>query len=537
MFGKDFYPTPESIIQRMLTPYEKTYHRGGINGYQAPGYGLLNGLTILEPSAGKGNILDYIREHSRDTELYCCELHPELRYILQEKDYRVIGSDFLAYQGDYLMDLIIMNPPFRNADQHLLKAWEVLEEGKIICLLNSETVNNPYTERRKLLLSIIEQHGEVEEIGAVFETGAERNASVDCTIVRLHKLAEKQRLHFSFENVTPEPLAELKEETFRDQVATRDVIGNMMIQYQGLKDAFVEYLKARERMEFYSQGLFQDSTGIVEVAEKAVEKNNRYGDGPSKQLNKHGAFNRFCDETKQQLWGKVLSVVKMEQYLTHQVRQNFKQFAKHQGYLDFTVENVAHLLEMIVENRHTIMEQAITDVFDLFTQYHSQNRCHVEGWKTNDRWKVNRKIIMPYWISFGDYDTAEYYRNYGSRFETSYSRESQYNDIDKVLCYLKGIPYQQCRGIYRTLRETFYTLGKIKPGDRFDNTCSSEFFDIRFFKKGTIHLEFRDIWLWEEFNLRACAGKQWLPEAEMNDVRKHTSNTQPQEEPRQLALL
>ena len=534
MFGKEFYPTPEAVVRKMLAPYEHSYHRGGINGHQVPGYGKLDGLTILEPSAGKGDILDVIEEHSFKSELYCCELHPELRYILQEKDYRVIGNDFLSYQGDYLFDLIIMNPPFSRADEHILKAWEVLEEGDVISLVNSETLNNPCTKRRQLLAGLIEDHGEVEYVGSVFTQEAERSTAVDCSIVRLHKPPPSQgRFHFSFQNATKEPLADLRAETFEDQVATRDVIGNMMTQYAHLKDAFVQYLQARERLDFYSQGLIDGYTKIIEVAQKAVEKHKPYG----KSVNKPGAYNKFCDDTKQQIWGKVLSAVNMDQYLTHQVRQNFQKFSKHQGYLDFTKENVAQLISMVFENRHTILEQAVIDVFDIFTQYHTENRCHVEGWKTNDKWKVNQKIILPYWISFGEYTTEDSYRRYGRDFNVSYSRDSQYSDIDKVMCYLKGIPYQQCQGVYETLRDRFSEIGKVRPGDKFDNTCTSEFFHIKFFKKGTVHLEFKDTWLWEEFNLRACAGKQWLPEAEQEHSHRRSPESGQTVPSNQLCLL
>ena len=53
MFNKNFYPTPINIIKKMIDPYTKDpkyrdeYHRN------------LDGKIILEPSAGKGNILKY----------------------------------------------------------------------------------------------------------------------------------------------------------------------------------------------------------------------------------------------------------------------------------------------------------------------------------------------------------------------------------------------------------------------------------------------------------------------------------------------
>ena len=39
----------------------------------------------------------------------------------------------------------------------------------------------------------------------------------------------------------------------------------------------------------------------------------------------------------------------------------------------------------------------------------------------------------------------------------------------------------------------------------------SEFFGIKYFKKGTAHFIFKDEWLWHKFNIVACQGKNWLP--------------------------
>ena len=113
---------------------------------------------VLEPSAGKGDILDHITKHHR-AKCYAIEKNPELRMILQEKKYKVIDTDFLEYRKDSDFNVIIMNPPFSNGDEHFLKAWEILEDGKIVCLLNAETIKNPFSEKRKLVQKIISDNG------------------------------------------------------------------------------------------------------------------------------------------------------------------------------------------------------------------------------------------------------------------------------------------------------------------------------------------------------------------------------------------
>ncbi|GAB3731674.1 hypothetical protein GCM10027594_13610 [Hymenobacter agri] len=91
-----------------------------------------------------------------------------------------------------------MNPPFSNGDRHLLKAWDVVAGGgDVVCLLNTETLANPYSETRQLLARLIEDHGTSEALGAVF-TEAERPTNVGVSLVRLHKPAKADRLTFEF---------------------------------------------------------------------------------------------------------------------------------------------------------------------------------------------------------------------------------------------------------------------------------------------------------------------------------------------------
>lgn len=487
MFNSEFYPTPKEVISKMLAPYASKY------GYK------LSSKTILEPSAGKGDILDFISDSGvRKNKLYACELNQELQFILHEKSYKVINDDFLSYKGDYCFDLIIGNPPFSNGDQHLLKAWEILEEGEIIFLLNAETILNPYSERRQLVQKLIQDFGSYEILGDVF-TQAERKTGVNVALVRLNKVSNSKRFAFEFKNVTREQHFDLSEETLKDAIATQDVVSNMVLQYSSLKEAYTEYLKAFDRLKFYSQGLLK-----IEDVLKAVEgqtNNERY--------------NGFCDESKMLVWREVIKKVGIERYMTNAVQKNFNRFTQTQGALDFTTENIQALVAMLMENSANILEKAVTDVFDLFTAYFKENRLHVEGWKTNNKWKVNQKVILPSFLS----------SDYSEHFSASHYRWSEYSDIDRVMCYLSGKRYEDFEepiGEYdyntKQKDKTFKmvsiqrAVSRTKVGD--SSLQESEFFYLRCYKKGTLHITFKDKFLWQEFNMRACAGKNWLSESE-----------------------
>lgn len=98
MFNKDFYPTPESLIAKMFIKIEKDQT-----------------MNILEPSAGKGNIVDYfqdkIKYSKKNWKIDCIEIEEELQSILKNKGYKVVYNDFLRFSTLKKYDLIIMNPP------------------------------------------------------------------------------------------------------------------------------------------------------------------------------------------------------------------------------------------------------------------------------------------------------------------------------------------------------------------------------------------------------------------------------------------
>lgn len=528
MFDKEFFPTPVEVIKKMLEPYEKSYQRmAGFSSYTEEGYAKLHGLHILEPSAGKGDILDFITNNckSRDVELYAIEQNPELKMILQEKNYHIIGDDFFGYHGDTWFDLIIMNPPFSNGVDHLLHAFDIARDTDIICLLNAETILNPYTDKRKLLLSIIEEHGEYEILGDVFKD-AERTTDVNVALVRLHKEAAENPFDFQFKNVKSDDIPDLDESIFENQVLVKDVIGNMMLQYEELKKFYVDFRKSLAGISFYGNDLTGQYKSPGEMA------------WDSASLSRKAGFNKFTKEIKHEMWQIVFKKTNIEKYMTHKVRENFHEFSKQQGYMDFNRENVIALIEMIVSNRGNILEQAIVDVFEIFTKYHEENRCHVEGWKTNDAYKVNQKVIMPYWVKYGEYRSSYDLKEYGDKFSHNYSRESEYSDIDKVMCYITGEKFEEIISIRRAMKEHFDIIGTIKTGDQYDSTCESTFFKIKFFKKGTVHITFKDRFLWEQFNLRAARGKNWLPESKYSDIKANKeTNTNPEPSPGDTLLL
>jgi hypothetical protein len=497
MFNSEFFPTPPALVDKMCKDWF---------------YSLKDHPTvyILDPSAGKGDILDWFgnakdKHYNRiaNSKTYAIEISKDLQHILTSKEHHLIGTDFLQYNGDIIFDAIIMNPPFSNGDKHFLKAWDVLEAGYFCCILNAETIRNPYTESRQLIAKIIsDNNGKVEYFSDAFK-GSERPTGVEIAMVKIYKKAKEGRFDFNFKKVSSEKGVNLTDDLIRDSLATNDIVGNMIQQFEAAKVEFVKYIKARAGVYFYLGDLNREY--YDNVADWMSAKDTGRGSLADQ-------YNVFVSGARAAMWAKVIKQLKIERYMTREVQQNFDSFIKQQGALEFTKENVRDLIFMLRENGSTILDRAIVEVFETFTKYHSENRLHIEGWKTNDSWKVNQKVILPSWVKYGEYSTADDLKRYGSKFSLRYSRE--YNDIDKVLCYISGTVYEDCHLLSKSISQRFESLGSIRTGETFDSTGESQFFNWRFYRKGTLHIEFKDKWLWQEFNMRACEGKNWLPEAE-----------------------
>ena len=124
----------------------------------------------------------------------CIEKDSNLRKMLEGKDYHVIHDDFLTYQGRYHYDMIIMNPPFKDGDKHLLKAFEVQKYGgSILCILNAETLKNPYSISRKLLVQKLEEYNADIQYytDAFLADDVERKTNVEVAVVKV-EIPQKQ---------------------------------------------------------------------------------------------------------------------------------------------------------------------------------------------------------------------------------------------------------------------------------------------------------------------------------------------------------
>jgi hypothetical protein len=460
----------------------------------------LGDKLILEPSAGSGAMLKVLREildprgfrNNLTDKIHAIERSPELRAVLKDDGWKVVAEDFLAFRTNLRYDLILMNPPFSNGDEHLLHAWEVMHEGDIVCLLNASTVKLPYTERRKRLVALIEEHGTVEYIGNAFSS-AQRKTDVPIALVRLTKKDTAKTFDFEDNDAFTKSTEGAKDFQFdaenMNTPAVNDMVKLFVDQFKEAQEGFVEYMKTKHRMRGKA-GLF--ITDQHHSLSELLAECTRDGDA------KH-QYNRFTGRLQELAWSLVFRRTRVQDLMTQSVRKGFEKMQKDHGTVAFTEDNIHALFEMLFLNRGEILKQSILDAFDMMTKYHSENRLQ-EGWATNDAFKVNKKVILPYAVE----------ADYSGGMRMRYDWHETINDVDRALAMIAGKKLSQIHSAATALNTHFKTFKRVS-GALENNVVTCEHFKIRFFKKGTAHLFFLDEELWEQFNITVAKARNWLP--------------------------
>ena len=313
-------------------------------------------------------------------------------------------------------------------------------------------------------------------------------------MVHLHKKREEPK--FSFEVGSDEEGTAVFSDgsRFESEVATRDTVGNLVAQYGRCRELFVQIAHLAQELAHYAGPLGTDGGETVGEAlkELMLEKPTRRA--------QEDAYNRFVRSLKKSAWREVLRLTDVRNLASHGVQKEIDRLLESNERMAFSEENVYAFVESIFLNRGAILQQCVVEAFDLMTRYYDENRVPVEGWKTNDAWKVNRRVVLPRVVSVTFSGSG--YLSYGN------SRQNL-NDIDRAMAFLEGKKLESvpCTAV-RALEGHLKACGDDFSGVLFEST----YFEMRCYKKGTLHMYFKDKELWERFNLTAARGKNWLPD-------------------------
>lgn len=167
-----FFPTPPELIAELIRLAN-----------------IKSGQRILEPSAGKGDILDALREQFNDSvKLAACELDYQLRELLTLKGYTIAGTNFLEHQGQY--ERILMNPPFEKGQDidHVLHAFSLLTpNGRLVAIMGEGAFSRSFQKERQFRNQLFEWNAFVSPVYKNAFKNAFNQTGVAVRIVVLNK--------------------------------------------------------------------------------------------------------------------------------------------------------------------------------------------------------------------------------------------------------------------------------------------------------------------------------------------------------------
>lgn len=532
----EFYPTPPKLVDKMLSKIDFDY-----------------ACTFLEPSAGKGDIAEALLRrcdakwrNSSEFDIDCVEIDPHLQQILKyhfsksghqelwekakelkeisyreitteqkaalkaledemriwrkAENVRLVGDDFLKYHTHKHYDWIVMNPPFSNGDIHLLHALQLQENGgNIVCLLNAETIRNPYTKTRILLAQKLEKYrAEIEFLEDEF-LNAERQTDVEVALVCVripNKTAWKSNIWEAIQK-EQETLEEEYDEP--DELATSDFVSGIVQQYQNEVEATTRLIKEYKSLIPYTL----NSSPLIYLVRDRSHSYSSF------------SINAYLQDVRLKYWEALFSSEKFTGLLTSNLREQYSDMVRELKNYEFSEFNIKRIYLEMMSEMTTGVEETIMNLFDKLTSEHSwypecsKNIHYFNGWKTNEAHMIGKKVILPVNGMFSSYS----WRNETFDVRNAYAVVA---DIQKSLDYLD-------MGHTGEVNLQAFLEAADRAGQTRNIRC--KYFDIDLFKKGTMHIKFHpeSQKLIDRFNIYAAQKRGWLPPSYGKKAYSHMS--------------
>lgn len=477
--NKDFYPTPSKLAGIMF---------GGID--------FKNVHTVLEPSAGKGDLIENMlkfRERDYDNnriDIDCIERDENLQYILNGKEYKVVFDDFLNFNTGKRYDLILMNPPFSEGDKHLLKALQLQGNGgQICCLLNAETIRNPYTNERKVLNNLLRKYNaRIKYVHNAFSK-AERKTNVEIAVVWVD-IPINYGTSYIFEGLKKSENIKYEQKDITD-VVSADTIQGLIERYNTEVKLCKEFIREYEALKPYILASVQDTPYNDPIIELKICGN------------KSSDINDCLMSLREKYWHELMTNEELTERFTKTLRSKYSDIESDMRNYDFNEFNIRKVIARMNADIVGGLQEEIFKIFDKLSEKHSWypecdgNIHYFNGWKTNKAHKVGMKVIVP---TYGVFSNYSWDRN-------TFKVHEAYNsiaDIEKVFNYLDGNITAEVDTIH--MLETANRNGKTR-------NIQCKYFSVTFYKKGTVHIKMNPETerIIDALNIYVCKGKNWLP--------------------------
>ena len=496
----EFYPTPPDVAGRLFA---------GVD------WNIVH--SILEPSAGKGDLIADLLAMKRkaydrrghwgpprnDFDIDCIEIDSNLRAILTGNKLRVIHDDFLTFYSRKCYDLILMNPPFANGDLHLLHALELLRTGgQVACILNAETIRNPYTVSRKALMKELHRLNASIRFYQDAFSKAQRKADVDIAIINV-RLPQDQTDTSLWDDLKKAADVDWDQRQEDTELAPANNVERLIREYDLLCAAGIDLMRKYNGVAPHIHNSRQEySHPIIEMSIGGHTTNSFFGSE---------AVNDFLTIARGRYWEELFDLPDVRSQMTSDMRKEYSSTISEMRNYEFSEFNIRQVLKKIMGQLQVGVEEAIVKCFDKLSAEHSyhddvqnENIHYYNGWKTNKAHYVNMKCIIPTWGCFARSYRADKYGRYKdvmTGLDTS-GCFAVLDDLEKALDYLdKG--ETEPTDLYSTLERA------AQNGKTAGIYC--KYFTVKFFKKGTCHIQFHDQKIVDRLNIFVGRTRTWLP--------------------------
>lgn len=206
--------------------------------------------------------------------------------------------------------------------------------------------------------------------------------------------------------------------------------------------------------------------------------------------------------TKRQAWAALIPKMGVEPYMSVAEREKFREAIGYQSKWDedandpinhfpeATPENIEAVFNGYAASVDTMLAEKAIEVYKFLKPYAS------DEYKTNvqNRWKIGDKVILSYAVEKG----------WGSNpFRISHSKDAKLHSMDVLFHLLdgKGIPHSHRGPLHEAVASIHEAGGQAE----------TEYFRIRVFKNGNLHIVFKRLDLVQDINLM-CGNKSELPD-------------------------
>src|SRR5690625_3687872 len=311
-------------------------------------------------------MIRYIKERMGRRERYpidAIENDPRLVNALMGEGFNVVWDDFLTYETYKEYDYIVMNPPFSNGVDHVLKALELAENQlsrcEIYAILNKETLNNAYSAKRQALLRKLDEHGaEIRYVRDGF-SAAERKTDVEVALihVKVEKTGRGRSIYDSIPFFTADRAE--TEEVIETALTTYVKASELDAKMNDIERLVIEYETACELARDTFEAVSAKQSFFAYISE--VNKREGETTGPFYTVTPYGKeyraedLNEELDALRRGYWSLILDTDDFRKLLTNEAIQKLNQQMSVANEMEINLANIRMLLTALGANQRDIL--------------------------------------------------------------------------------------------------------------------------------------------------------------------------------------